>query len=139
MSCKKENCCKQERPRAEFTAVPDWVVNQLLTVAQFGFKNLIPWPSESVRLLAEKIAALVAENTLLRKLLDNTTPDTPISGAQFTITFGPEDQYKLHVPLTDIRTRHKLAKSLFAAAAALLEPVPGQQAGAGQLDLPFTE
>lgn len=138
MSCKKEGCCRQERPRAEMGAIPDWVVKQLLMVAQSGFKNLLPWPNESVQLLAEKIAALVIENELLRKLLDrDTKPNPVVTNDTLAFTFGQDNQYTLHIPAKDPAARAQLVKSLQAAVAEL--NTHKLQAQSEQLDLPFTE
>ena len=138
MSCKKEGCCRQTPPRAEMTVMPDWVISQLISVAQTGFKNLIPWPNESVRALAEKIAALVIENETLRKLLNNNNkPAVTVDAAQLTIAFGPDNRYTLCVPANDEKLRKQLAQSLLAAAEQLQTQKP--MTLPCQLDLPFCE
>ena len=119
MSCKKEGCCNNKLPRAEMVAIPDWVINQLLAVAHTGLKNF-PWPSDTVRVLAERIAALVVENEMLRKLLNgNTKPELVVSDDALAFTFGPDKSYTLHVPVADQKAREELANSLVDAVIAL--------------------
>lgn len=138
MSCKNEGCCRREQSRADMTMLPDWVVAQLLTVAQTGFKNLLPWPNESVSVLAEKIAALVGEVEMLRKLLNvDTKPNPVVDGDTLTFTFGPDNRYSLHMPAVSPKARKQLANNL-AAAALELQTIPVRSLP-NQLDLPFTE
>lgn len=137
MSCKKEGCCNNKLPRAEMVAIPDWVISQLLAVAQTGLKNF-PWPSDTVRALAERIAALVVENDMLRKLLNNNTkPELGVSVDKLTFTFGPARSYTLCIPILEQKTREQLVTALLSAAAEL----NGQKSihQASQLDLPFPE
>ena len=137
MSCKKEGCCNNKLPRAEMVAIPDWVINQLLAVAHTGLKNF-PWPSDTVRVLAERIAALVVENEMLRKLLNgNTKPELVVSDDALAFTFGPDKSYTLHVPVADQKAREQLVNNLLAAAAELNAQKPKHLAS--QLDLPFPE
>ena len=119
MNCKKEGCCNNKLPRAEMVAIPDWVINQLMAVAQTGLKNF-PWPSDTVRALAEHIAALVVENEMLRKLLDgDKKPAVVVNDDTLTFTFGPDKSYTLHVPVADSKAREELANSLIDAVIAL--------------------
>lgn len=136
MSCKNEKCC-QSRPVAEMTMLPDWVVAQLLAVAQSGLKNILPWPSDSVRVLAEKIAALVAEVESLRKLLGVDKKSNPvIENGTLTFKFGPDNQYVLSVPVGDPAARKRLSMSLAGAAEGLQTLSASSESS--QLDLPFS-
>lgn len=103
-------------------SLPDWVVTQLLSVAQTGLKNLIPWPNDSVRVLAEQIAALVIENNMLRKLLNRDIKPEPVAENDVVFRFGPDQAYVLYVPSSKPRAQ-------FVAQ-------PGVST---QLDLPFSE
>lgn len=137
MSCKKEGCCSN-RPVAEMVALPDWIVAELMIAAGTGLARVVPWPSETLRKLAEKVASLAAENIRLRALVK---PDQPqiVNGVTATVTFGPQSQYSLHIPVHDSQTRKQLAQSFLLAAAELQKSAQAFQAPPEQLDLPFTE
>ena len=129
-------------PREELAVSPaalQVALKSLFDVALTGFKNF-PWPNEDIARLAEVIAQLVAENDMLRKLVNrDTKPANVVAGDTFTLSFGPNNAYTLQLPAASEAQRIELARSLIAAAAKLQEPRSAAcQALPGQLEFPFT-
>jgi hypothetical protein len=95
----------------------EWLLQQLLTVAHTGLKNLnlaVPAANE----LAAIIANLVLENEHLKKLL-NSRVDVQVKDTAVEIFFGPQNQYRLLIPATTEAERKAVADALSAAAEKL--------------------
>lgn len=95
----------------------DWLLGQLLWVAQTGISNLklsLPAAEE----LATAIARLVTENAHLKKLLASRI-DVAVTEQHVEIAFGPGNQYRLLLPAASPTEREAVAAALTAAAEKL--------------------
>lgn len=72
----------------------------------------------------ESVRKLIIENEYLRRMLPTTPTPTVTSEANgVTLSFGPENQYKLLLPITQPSARLLLAKQFRDLAKELEQPV----------------
>ena len=134
MSCNKKSCCntKSPLPRAEISLDVNAVAQaftQMLQVAKTGIDNF-GWTSEELAQLAQIIVALVRKPT--------PAPPVPATAAAvFTLQFGPENAYSLHVPAGAAAQRAALVEQLRAAADQLARHQ--SSAPLNQTMLPFAD
>jgi hypothetical protein len=98
----------------------EWLIGQLLTVANTGIGN-IKLGLPAAETLAATIAGLFAENAYLKKLLDSrvrVVDDKPEH--RISISFGPGGQYVLHIPVQTDDDRRAIAGMMAGAAAKIL-------------------
>jgi len=129
--CNKQTGCKQEQnlPKdmllESLSGISVDLVGKLLQVAagglrantilrEFGFGNT------KIDELAKRIADLAIENEYLRKVTDLFSPISfNTEGGNVEVTFGPQNEYVLKVPLTTKHDRKKIIAQLRAAAEKL--------------------
>jgi hypothetical protein len=98
-----------------------FIISKLLEIAATG-GGLLYMFKDNPRLneLAATINLLASENQYLKKLLArDTAPEVAASAKQLAITFGPEQQYTLTIPIGAGPDRARMAEQLREAAAAL--------------------
>ena len=129
--CSRQGGCKQEQNLPKdmlldsLSGISVDLVGKLLQVAtgglrantilrEFGFGNT------KIDELAKRIADLAVENEYLRKVTDLFSPISfNTEGGNVEVTFGPQNEYVLKVPLTTKHDRKKIIAQLHAAAEKL--------------------
>lgn len=102
-----------------FPAGAEWVLSQLMTVVKTGISTLhLGTPAADT--LAAAIAALFAENELLKKLVDSRVTVDATAENYVKISFGPGNQYVLHLPVTSDEDRRAVGAALSYAGAKIL-------------------
>lgn len=132
MSCNKNKpCCKKEScelPRAEInTESARFLLKALLDSLRSVISNVE---------LAE-IARLVLEIMHERKLPPPSGPQITTAAGELVLQFGPQNQYKLHLPVASSAQRTRLAEQFSEIARELYAPPPRPMPS--QLPLPFSE
>jgi hypothetical protein len=103
----------------QMTAIPDWVIAELLALAMSKATKMIPRQTGPLKALADQIATLVTENKLLKDLVDRLQRPEPQPADTTVFSFGPDNSYTLYIP-TLPKNRHAC------------------QAHSAQLPLPFS-
>jgi hypothetical protein len=136
-NCQHKNSIKKEA----FLAPPGLdVIPELLKLAKTGVFNYF-FKDAQLNELASRISALFAENAYLKKLVSliPVPPDICVKQQEVTIGFGPEQGYKLTIPVLGKKDRLQLADQLFYAALELKRQEIEYDKQQQQQQLPFSE
>jgi hypothetical protein len=142
-ACANRSCgCtkKQNTPTAEYSFGPPTAIAARLAIELFMLVKsgvtVLP-QTISIAALAETLQKLLAENGVLKELLNQPqTPDTVVADEYVQITFGPKQAYVLNVPVT-ADNRAQLATAFERAAEQLRGAAPTCKSLPGQTMLPF--
>lgn len=98
-----------------------FIISKLLEIAATGGGLLYMFKDNpKLNELAATINLLASENQYLKKLLAReVAPDVTASADNFSIAFGPEQQYTLTIPVGSDAARAQMAAQLQKAAAGL--------------------
>lgn len=131
MACCRNGCEKRREalldPAILGTAAEQgaFILSKLLEIAATG-GGLLYMFKDNPRLneLAAAISVLASENQYLKKLLaGDDDPAVSATVKQLSISFGPEQQYMLTIPVSrDLSSRARMAAQLREASAALAPP-----------------
>lgn len=101
------------------TDATEWVVTQLEWVAKTGVVP-VKLGDPAITTLAEKIAALVAENDYLKKIMDARVL-VKVDDAKISIAFGPGYRFSLDIPVNSVEEKKAVANAMLLSAAQILQ------------------
>lgn len=118
MGCCNNNKKDYDGTKLAMNDLTSWVLTGLINVVKTG-KLPTPFKNPVADQLGVMIADLVDENKYLRAILGVLRPDTVVTGDAFTISFGPNKQYNLTIPVVTPDDRAAVIASLKDAIAKL--------------------
>jgi hypothetical protein len=148
--CGKPSNCSTKKQEKElpadallesFSGISVDLAAKLLTLAASGLKantilRELGFSNTKVEALAKRIADLAIENEYLRKVTDLFSPTVfNTEGGNIEITFGPQNEYSLKIPLTTKHARQNIITQLRTAADKL--EIANNEANDIQKVLPF--